>query len=235
MPVASPAGAGFVVDDRAFFEGIPHTFIDFENRGDGTPLDLGFGEAEFMPVDEYGVQGVLIGPTAAWRKYPPPVAGTPFDDDEPGEIGDAHAAVGSQPIAINGSDLTMHFTTLVHSVGIAVVQEGFQSAFPSLEGSTAMRIFDTAGVEIATVALWGDLIDGGFDGELLDEDGNAFNRIRYGFLGYASDTPIGRIEFTNTTFSIFDDLHFSAVPVPAPGAGVAFGLLGLGALSRRRR
>ena len=57
--------------------------------------------------------------------------------------------------------------------------------------------------------------------------------IRYGFLGYASDVPIGRVEFTNTTFAIFDDLHFSAVP--APGAGAVFGLLTLGALARRRR
>jgi len=127
----------------------------------------------------------------------------------------------------------MDFTSPVRRVGIAVVQISFQSEFPSLEGSTAMRVFDTSGVEIATVALWGDLIDGGFDGELFDEEGNAFDRIRYGFIGYASDVPIGRVEFINTRRAKFDDLHFSAVP--APGAGAVFGLLGLGALARRRR
>jgi len=49
-----PEGA-FVIDDRSFFDGLEHTFLDFETRGDGTPLAplIPPNSGALMPNDEY--------------------------------------------------------------------------------------------------------------------------------------------------------------------------------------
>jgi len=122
----------------------------------------------------------------------------------------------------------------VRAVGLALIQIGFNGGAPSIDSTSIVRAYGQDGVLLGELRFWDDLIDGGTGGILADGFfGDEFQRIQYGFVGFASETPIARLEFNQVFRSVFDDLHFSAVP--APGAGAAFGLMGLGALARRRR
>ena len=224
------ADGAFVVDDRSFFDGKEHVFLDFETRGDGTPVDLFFNSGELMSTDEYAASGVLFTTQWGWQHVgSPPSTGS--------SIAVALEAIGSWPTAIGGPGDTYRigFITPVHAFGIGVVQGGFaDQGEPSAEFTSTITAFDADGEILGVARLWEDLIDGGTGGVYAGgEYGDEWMNILYGFLGLATEEPIAMLEFTNVRDSIFDDLHFSAVP--APGAGAAFGLLALGALTRRRR
>jgi len=229
---ASPVAQGaFIVDDRSFFAGEEHVFLDFETRGDGSPVDLGFKEARLMPSDEYSAFGVRFVTQWAWGDM-----GTP--PDENASDSSAVDIVGSWPTVIGGTSggtERIEFTTPVHAFGIAVVQLGFADwGEPSAEFTSTIRAFNADGDVLGVVRLWDELIDGQIGNTYAGgEYGDQWKNFLYGFLGLATDEPIAMLEFTNVRDSIFDDLHFSAVP--APGGGAAFGLLALGALARRRR
>jgi len=235
--LASPACGAFVVDDPSFFAGKPSTFLDFETRGDGSPVGLGFLEGEFFESDEYAIQGLhFANGRFGWDTVPPPSIGSPLDPEGLGGLGDAVDAIGTTPTVLFGSDgFEIHFLGEVHAFGIGVVQNGFPAPYePSEAGSTMISAFDSSGGVIGSVRLWGDLIDVQFGnlwaGGLFGED---FKEFQAGFLGLASETPIAFIRFDEPSGALYDHLHFSSIPSPGPGAPL--GLLTLGALARRRR
>jgi len=237
--------SGVVIDDRSFFDGIETTFLDFETKGDGSPVDLPFLGRELFRDTEYNNFGVDFesrDPNSfgmKWIDTPPPSADTILG----GGIGDSLDAVGSWPTAIGGGrDWTMTFSVPVHAVGIGVVQGnwGTPSNFdpPEEELQTRMRAFDAHGRLLGEVFFWDDLVDGGFGGAFAGGFfGEEFQKNPFGFLGiFSPDSPIASVQFTHSASIagvIFDDLFFSALP--APGAGAALVLTALGAGLRRHR
>lgn len=232
--VGAPSVRGaFVVDDPSYFAGKDHVFLDFETRGDGSPVGLGFKEARLLTEDEYAALGVRFPSDPAqwaWAHI-----GTPPDPNASRAL--AVEAVGSWPTVIGGIGDTARivFTAPVRSFGIGVVQQGIPGdGEPAPEVMTTITAFNADGDELGVVRLWDSLIDGGTGGVHAGGIyGEEWRLFTYGFLGLATDEPIAMLEFTNARDTIFDHLHFSAIP--APGAGAAMGLLGLGALVRRRR
>jgi len=232
-------GAFGVIDDRSFFDRIDHTFLDFETRDDGSPLDLPFLGGELFSPTEYNNFGVNFKSNdshasgIAWSNFPPPTFGGPVNAE--GTIGDSLDAVGSWPTAIGGGkDWTVTFSVPVHAIGISVVQGVWAGPPIEKQHQTKMTAFDREGNVLGEVFFWGDLVDGGFGGIWKDGAfGDQFLKNPFGFLGvFSPDTPIARVRFT-TPGAIFDDLHFSALPAPGPGATLALTTLGAGV--RRRR
>jgi hypothetical protein len=228
---APTARAAFVIDDRSWFSGRDHVFIDFESRGDGTPLDLFTDDVILLPSDEYAAHGFRFVSQFAWSH-----AGTPPDPNA--SFSNAVDAAGSWPTIVSGFDdgWAIEFVTPVRAFGLGLVQGGFanEGGPPSEDATSTITAFDAQGAMLGQVTLWLDTLDGGFGpiygGGVYGDQWRTFN---HGFLGLATDEPIARLEFTNVRDSIIDDLHFSAVP--APGAGAALGLGVMGAAVRRRR
>jgi hypothetical protein len=237
MLLGASAQGAFVVDDPSFFAGKAHTFLDFESRGDGTPVGLGFLESEFFGTDEYLSTGIRFAAGQyAWDTVPPPTIGTPLDPDGLGGLGDAVAAIGNVPTVYAPSEASeIHFLNEVHAFGIGVVQLGFPASnVPDPDRTTVISAFDSTGSLLGEVRLWLDTIDGHFGAFwMTDDDGNDWYTYQYGFLGLASETPIAFIRFENRADSLFDSFYFSAVP--APGGATLLGLGALGVVTRRRR
>jgi len=241
-PAAPPAFAGFVIDDRSFFDGIDHTLLDFETKGDGSPVDLPpLGAQLFSPTEynNFGVDFESRDPHSfgmGWGNFPPP---NPLCG-----ICQSIGAVGSPVNVISGgNDWTMTFSVPVHAVGIGVVQGGWGVGGPSDDRrimkdlQTRMRAFSADGTLLGEVFFWEDLVDGGFGGPWKDGFfGEEFLSNPFGFLGIVSpDTPIAQVEMTHGVPNgvLFDDLRFSALPAPGPGAALTLAALGMG-LRRRR-
>ncbi|MFG0273432.1 MAG: hypothetical protein ACF8QF_00055 [Phycisphaerales bacterium] len=236
MVCSASASAAFVIDDRAYFAGIEHAFLDFETRGDGTALAplIPTNSSASMPHDEYAASGLLFdGPFVSWGRVPPPNS-ILFPQ---GNRSDALEAAGSLSIYFGGGSQTesfsIFFTEPVRAVGMAIIQQGFRGVAPSIDSTTNIRAFGRDGALLGELRFWGDLIDGGTGGVLAGGVyGDEFQQFQYGFVGLASATPIARLELDEIG-AVFDDLHFSAIP--APGAGVTLGLVGLMGVGRRRR
>jgi len=244
--VAPTAVAGVVIDDPSFFDDIEHTLLDFETKGDGSLVDLPFLGRQVFSGSEYNNFGVnlqtrdSLSSGMKWIDTPPPNADTILG----GGIGDSLDAVGSWPTAIGGGDdWTITFSVPVHAVGIGVVQAGWGFTGPAgdrvilKELQTHMRAFSAGGRILGEAVFYGDLVDGGFGGPFLGGDfGEEFDAFPFGFLGvFSPDRPIDHVRFTHGVDAgvIFDDLHFSALPAPGPGAALA--LTALSAGLRRRR
>jgi hypothetical protein len=233
MVCGACAHAAFVIDDRAYFAGIEHTMLDFETNGDGAPVVLPDLGSQYFRKDEYAGAGVRFEDGVAWSRFRAPSFGSQLFPN--GGVGDALDAVGSWPTAIGSAESTwgIDFTTEVHAVGIGVVQSGFPG-IPDPILTTTLTAFGADGSELGVVRLWDRFIDGGFgDAYLGGAFGEEYRQYSFGFLGLVSETPIARVEFSWAAFSIFDDLHFSAIP--APGAGVTLGVVGLLGVGRWRR
>jgi len=233
--LVSAAPAAFVIKDRSFFNGLEHTFLDFETDGAGNDLPLGF-HAALQRQDEYASRGFVYDERQVhWRETPVPGADLGLPPE--GNLGDAHQAMGSRRVAIGGATAagwSINFTEPVRAFGLGIVQARFPFGEPDPILTSTIRAFNADGEEIGVVRFWDDLIDGQFGSVWTEFEGEPLRDFLYGFMGLATSEPIARLEFDETNFqSLYDDLHFSAIP--APGAGAVFALLGLGALTRRRR
>lgn len=224
--VSMSAHGATVIDSRAYFENIEHTLIDFETRGDGSPViitqPLG---GLIIPANEYEAQGFLFDERlGVWQEMRGPTCDLLGCSE-----GDALLKIGSPSTALSGgpNGRGIVFTQEVHAFSIGVVQS-FWATYPATqEAAPTVIAFDAMGSEIGRVSLWGELIDGGYG----EWDG-VVPLIAYGEIGLASATPIARLEITVTGQSAFDDLRFSSVP--APGAMVVMGV-GIALISRRSR
>jgi len=203
--------AGMVITDPAFFDAIPHTLIDFETRSDGTPVDLAEGSRQSMRFGEYSPLGVAIFGDPNWVN---------FTSDDLEAVQGAYASLDNA--------LALGAVSPGSPVGIGFLTTGTVRAF---------SIFIMMSVSTPTPRPEFDIFSGDtffttivFDESLVQ---GRVGDIEFGFVGYASEEPFDAVIMRNYTRPAFDDLRFSAIP--APGAGAAFGLLGLGALARRRR
>jgi len=209
LTCAPAIAGGRVLDDASFFDRVPHTLIDFETRQDGTPLEIPEGEVLSMANDAYNTLGVLIFGAPAWIN---------FTSDDLEAIQEQHASPKNSLalFAVSPGDAVgMNLRPDTRSWGIFITLD------VSVERPRPTFHFGRSGEVFQTVVFEGDLVQG------------RLGDIEYGFLGWTDDTPFSAVLFENYTRPAFDDLRFSAIP--APGAGAAFALLGLGALTRRRR
>lgn len=202
---AGPAAAD-TIDDRGFFDPIPHTTIDFESRGDGSPLSLIDGQSLLMPANEYASLGVTFGPEVRW-----------VNDGNPAF--DAAQFIGGSPqVAIPSADVDLFdifFSTPVRAVGMFVANNRVED--PSGPVFTA---YDAGGAVLGTASFGAAFIDG------------SIGVADYGFMGILAGQDIARIRVTKEA-AILDDLTFS--PVPSPGAASLLGCGALVAARRRRR
>lgn len=203
MMSAIPANAG-IITDRAFFDDIESSLIDFETDGDANPISLPSAQSQTFSSMEYASQGVVFQTPVAWT------------NDGNGDFDAAQAIGGSPDIAIPSSDydsVELTFTEPVRAFGLFIVNNNVVGEAPTLTAR------DASGAVLET-AVFGDIFR---DGSIGIAD--------YGFLGVFSDTPIASVEITKTA-AIFDDFHMS--PVPGPGGLGLLGIAGTLALRRRR-
>jgi len=204
--VAGDASAA-VIDDRSFFDAIPHTFLDFETTGDGSPVDLADGDLEIMSFKEYDAFGMRwngLG-TAFW--------GNPSDPDAEAAI----TAAGSPNHVVGWSNgrAGMFFPSLtVQSVGFSLFVDTSVHVDPIIIHAAR---FD--GSIIETIEFGSSH----FDGMIGD--------IAFGFVGFTLDEPVSDIVFVQVFDFAIDDLHYSNVPAPGSFAIVLPAFLAM----RRRR
>jgi len=197
LAATASSSSAQVVTDRSFFDPLPSTTIDFETRGDGTRIQLGAGDSEFLPSGEYAAWGVTFGTDIQWVND----GGVDFDA--------AQAIGGSPEIAIPGSSdsFTMFFDVPVRAFGFWVVNNRTFSTDPQFEA------FDASGASLGIAVFNEDLIDG------------VIGVAEYGFMGIASpDTPIASVRILKDATSL-DDLIYSSVPTPTSTSVIALGIL----------
>ncbi len=165
------SATGSIIDDKSQFVG-DFTVIDFETRGDGSPLILEEGRwIELMP-DEYGPLGITI--TGALNFLGNERA---FVGNDAGPQSDTAQAIVGSPLnglvhgGLNGY-IRFDFAHAVNAIGLAA-QNRTDSA------SLRLEVYDSADGLIEGVDFSGALIDG----TVLGSDfGNAWD-LEYGFLG----------------------------------------------------
>ena len=213
VALAPQAQGGFVIGEKSFFDFVPHTLIDFETRADGTDPFFGAGPTEIvhMPETEYAPFGFQFSEASdvGWIKV------------HRDGVQDVLASGGSPEIFAgvgSGDEAVIEFLVPVRAFGLFALSE--RLAFFPFPPPSGLRVFDTEGNLLDEFLLEGDLLDGqiGF--------------FEFGFMGYASDVDIGRVEVVRNTVFGIDDLFFSAVPAPGGAAVMALGALGAG---RRRQ
>jgi len=208
------AGSARIVTDQTFFDRIPHVFLDFETRGDGTPWNLDDTEAFVSLGDEYSAQGIRLGAAAYLFGNPPP-----------SDLNDALAAVGTPNVLIgvdpDGPGVTPSFVFSSdfgngQSFGFAFIRN------TALDSALTLTLVDDQSQAIASFGQEDFLTLG------------RFGDFEYGLAWMTSDAPFRAILMESNNFNglFFDDLRFSRVPAPG---GTALLTLGLGAVLRRRR
>ncbi|MCA9282658.1 MAG: hypothetical protein H6812_07925 [Phycisphaeraceae bacterium] len=207
LAVASAASTTLAapITDRAFFDFLNPTVIDFETDGAGAPVSLIQGQIATLPANEYAAQGVRFNQNIAWV------------NDGNAQFDAAQFLAATPVVSIPSSQFnafSIHFDVPVEAFGMFVANN--RVADPTGPSFTA---YDSDGMVIET-ATWGaSFIDGGFS--LVD----------YGFMGISSPgVSIARVDITKQA-AILDDLTFSVIPAP----GVLSALAGAGLLGVRRR
>lgn len=202
---------GLVIDDRAFFEPIDHSLIDFETDGAGLPITLGFNQTLTLSPEEFAGVGVRFETTALLEYFR---SGSP-------SIRDAQRIGGSLENYLPfgtldaGTPFQILFDTPVRAAGFFALTV---TTLPAPE----FEAFNGFGESLGTFGLVGNLVDG----VIADH-------VVYGYIGIATDEPIARIALSNGAIGWgIDDLRFSAIP--APGAEVVVGV-GIALLTRRRQ
>ncbi len=216
---AAQAGAVQVISDRAEFVG-DFTVIDFETRGDGTPIVLNPGGQLNLNANEFLSLGVQITSSTSWFAQPRILNTSPSAQLHAGQM-----IAGSPPNALfDGSFLSLlHFAFArpVNAVGIAV--------FDVINaGDVTLDIYDFLSRPIASITFGGSLIDGVIPGA----DYGMADDLAYGFIGiYSPDVMIGSATLRKD-ITLFDDLHFGMIP--EPGSLMTLALLAVAGWSARR-
>ena len=195
------------IDDRSFFDSIPHTFLDFETKADGSPVNVADGAAEIMDFNEYEPLGVR------WNGL-----GTAFWGNDSDPDSEAALAAGGSP---------NHVVGWANGVPGMVFGEPIRSLGFALFVNTA---FVTEPIEIRASLFDGTIVESVFF-DPMAPDGQVGD-ISFGFVGLTSESPFQSILIFQDDFFSIDDLHFSSVPAPG---GVALFSVGVSTLSRRKR
>jgi len=214
-PAPSARADARIVTDQTFFDRIPHVFLDFETRGDGTPWNLDDTEAFVSLGDEYLPQGILLGGAAYLFGNPPP-----------SDLNDALAAVGTPDVLMGIDPNTSNSTpTIAFSRDFGNLGRSFGFAFirnTALDSALTLTLVDEQEQVLASFTQ-DDFLTLGQVGD-----------FEYGLAWMTSDTPFRGVIFSSNNFDglFFDDLRFSRVP--APGGTALSACAGLMATRRRR-
>jgi hypothetical protein len=212
-----PASA-MVILDSDFFSGTTRTVITFETDGMGNLLDLGQGQSQSMPADEYAHYGFTFEPSISWVNDASPA----FDE--------AQVIGGSPEIGIPAgvNDFTINFSVPVRAFGFWVINNPL--AQDELYPGLTLQAYGADGL-IEEVIFEGDAIDGVIVSH--DYDGIPFDdiedRAEYGFLGIASEKFITSAHVTKGA-TMLDNFTYSPIPEPA-----TFLILNLGFLVLLRK
>jgi len=220
LSFSSRPTSAMIITDSNFFDGTTHMVITFETDGMGNKINLGWGQAQSMPSDEYAHYGFTFEPGISWIND----GGSAFDQ--------AQVIGGSLEIGIPSGDeddftINMSFPTRAFGFWVINNPEPRDKSYTYL----TLEAYGADGL-IEAVTFEGDAIDGII--ESYPENGIGIDmesRAEYGFLGIASDQFITSIHVTKGA-TMLDNFMFSPIPEPA-----TIILLGLGflALLRKRR
>jgi len=196
-----PASAT-IITDSDFFSEITHMVITFETDGMGNKLNLGWGQAQSMPSDEYAYYGFTFEPDIMWVNN----GSSAFDK--------AQAIGGSPEIGISTEfdDFIINMSFPTRAFGFWVINDpaAENEPYPYL----TLQAYGVDGlIEIEEVTFEGDAIDGVIG-----------SSVEYGFLGIDSDQFITSIHVTKGA-TMLDNFTYSPIPEPATVI-----LLGLGFL-----
>lgn len=197
---------GAPISDRAFFDDLSPTVIDFETDGSGSALDLIQGEIVSLPADEYASLGVRFNQDIAWV------------NDGNAQMDAAQVLAATPVVSIPSSQFnsfSILFDVPVQAFGMFVANNRVAH-----QAGPSFTAYDSDGMVIETVTWGAGFID------------NGFSLVDYGFMGISSaGVSIARVEITKQA-AILDDLTFAVVPSPgAMGVLAGAGLVG----ARRRR
>jgi len=203
-----------VIDDRSFFDNIPHTLIDFETRGDGSAWGVPPGNIIRVAPDEYAPLGARITQSIGPVHYT--IART-FDTGVGRDLLEVAGSVSHYLVdfAIDGF-VRIEFTTNVNAFGLATIR-----SLASDSGPIIKDVFDTQGALVDTASFLPSLVDGiilGMDPTSSNDD------YEHGFFGvYSPEFMIGSILIREDR-ALFDDLHFAVVPEPCSALLLLIGM-----------
>lgn len=188
-----------VLSGPEYFDAIPHTFVDFETDGSGTPVLLAEGQSRLMSSTEYAALGFTFDAGASWL------------NDGGSSTAQAQAIYGGGYNVMKfpyQNIFSIYLTTPIDSFGFWLMKSNSYVNDPLFEAHT----YGPDGL-IESAEFSGDLIDG------------SIGVIDYGFLGIAADQPITRIDITTDQTLTLDNFMF--VPVPEPATLLLLGIGGL--------
>ena len=195
--------------DIDLFNSIPHTLIDFETRGDGTPVGLPQGQTDTFDHDEYISFGVRFGGfRPRWANPSAPEVDAAQTIGGSGEIFlSLNASLASPPVMV--------FPDRIRSVGFFFVLDN------TIIRPTPMTVL---------VSLSGEIVEQ----VLIDESfvTGTIGFIDYGWVTITRPEDFSAITFLHNEGVIFDDLRFSNIP--SPGAAPVL-ILAVVPVALRRR
>jgi len=221
----SSAGPIQVIDDRSFFNNIPHTLIDFETRGDGTQYSFG-GQGDFVTIapDEYSNHGVLISSPSQHFLSPAVVLSPSSEPNESWFKQDA----SSPNFLVDGTRhgfLRFDFPEGVNAISISALRISNIDSDP-----VVMTAYHQNGSVLGALTLTESLIDGTVSGS---QNGLPFD-YEFGFFGLFSPSEEIAYAVIDEDLSSFDDLYFAIVPEPSSIFLLLISVFGL-SYSRRSR
>ncbi|MBN2593162.1 MAG: PEP-CTERM sorting domain-containing protein [Sedimentisphaerales bacterium] len=207
LAFSSRPASAIIITDSDFFSDKTHIVITFETDGLGNKLNIGWGQSQSMPSDEYAHYGFTFEPDISWVND----GGPAFDE--------AQAIGGSPEIGIptgNEDDFIINMSFPTRAFGFWVINNPdppYDEPYPYL---TLEAYGDDGLVEEAI-----------FEGDAID--GVIGSGAEYGFLGIASNQFITSIHVTKGA-TMLDNFTYSPIPEPATVI-----LLGLGFLALLRK
>lgn len=213
VTLITPVADAAIINDRTFFDSIPHTEINWESRGNGDPVLNGSniplinGETFPMPLTEYAAQGITFLDQVNWV------------NDGNGSFDAAQLVGGGSPI-LSIPSANIDFFRIRFDVPI----RGF--AFFVANN----RVDDPTGPVIVAKDINGNVLETINWGPTFID--GSVGVADYGYFGLQTQALIRTIEISKQS-AILD--NFIYAEIPSPGAAFALLLTGAGLGARRVR